>query len=135
MKSYLLDNSKALVIISYLPSSINWSNIHTNAPIISGSLPYILVLNPDNENDLKKSTIFNFPVAEYKKKKSFEELEPLYENSYCLLILNKLFFRDSTNFQLALDKYFGEDENINIDIKKEEIKTKKIKQREKSHFM
>ena len=96
---------------------------------------YILVLNPDNENDLKKSTIFNFPVAEYKKKKSFEELEPLYENSYCLLILNKLFFRDSTNFQLALDKYFGEDENINLDIKKEEIKTKKIKQREKSHFM
>ena len=97
--------------------------------------PFILILNPDNENDLKKSTIFNYPVDEYNKSQSIEDLSPHYENSYCLLILNKLFFRDSSNFQSVLDKIFGDEESINSETKREELKSKKQKQREKSHFI
>ena len=96
---------------------------------------FILILNPDNENDLKKSTIFNYPINEYTQSQSIEFLKPHYENSYCLLILNKLFFRDSSNFQSVLDKIFGDEDSINNEQKREELKTKKQKQREKSYFI
>ena len=105
---------------------------------------FIITLNPDNNNDVKlnlsKDKRFKDPVYNpfynfYVKPESLEDLNAKYENSYCLLMLNKLFFRDSSNFQHVLDLIFGDELSVINEKQKEEIKIKKQKLRDKSHFL